>query len=204
MTYVKAQARKGPIGLVFMIVLAGAFAYLLATVFAGTGGAAPSAAQSKLKYVNVGAEEFQDNACVDGTDYDHGGYSGALNVYNDCTFEAPASLPDGAKIADITAFYSPGTGGSASFHLEANDDFDDHVDLKTGSLPDCGSEFCSVTYTLSPAPKTDAASTHYGIYMPVSPNPGNTFQLYRFRIGLSNKTAIAGPPLSSYPKGTNH
>ena len=50
----------------------------------------------------------------------------------------------------------------------------------------------------------NAATTHYGIYMPVSPNPGNTFSLFRFRIGLSNKTSTAVAPESSYPKGTNH
>jgi hypothetical protein len=201
MTYAKAHARRRPIGVIAMIVLAGAFAYLLATAFAGPGGAASSVAKANLKYVNVGADEFQPDAgCVGGTDFDYDGYSGAIEVSSSCTFEAPASLPDKGKIASITAFYSP-TDGSASFHLEANDDFGDHVDLVTGTLDDCGTEFCSRTFQLDPKAVVSAASTHYGIYLPVSPGTSE-FTLYRFRVELTNKGQIAGTP-TSFPNGTN-
>ena len=201
MTYVKAQARKRPVGAIAMIVLAGAFAYLLATAFAGPGGAAPSVAQGALKYVNVGADEFQpDSSCVGGTDFDYDGYSGALSVTNNCTFEAPASLPDKGKIASITAFYEP-ADGSASFHLEASDDFGDHEDLTEGTLDDCGTQFCSRTFQVDPKATVNAASTHYGIYLPTSPGTSE-FVLYRFRVELTNKGQIAGTP-TSHPKGTN-
>jgi hypothetical protein len=201
MTYVKAQARKRPVGVIAMILLAGAFAYLLATAFAGPGGATNSAATGALKYVNVGADEFQpDSSCVGGTDFDYDGYSGALNVTNTCTFEAPASLPDKGKIASITAFYTP-ADGSASFHLEANDDTGDHEDLMEGTLDDCGTTNCSRTFVLDPKAVVNAASTHYGIYLPVSPGTSE-FVLYRFRVELTNKGQIAGTP-TSFPKGKN-
>jgi hypothetical protein len=201
MTYVKAQARKRPLGVIAMIVLAGAFAYLLATAFAGPGGAARSVAQASLKYVNVGADEFQPNSsCVGGTDFSYDGYSGGLNVTNTCTFEAPASLPDKGKIASITAFYEP-ADGSASFHFEANDDFGDHVDMVEGTLDDCGTQFCSRTFQLDPKAVVSAASTHYGIHLPVSPG-SSEFLLYRFRVELTNKGQIAGTP-TSFPKGKN-
>jgi hypothetical protein len=201
MTYVKAPARKRHASVIVMILLAGAFAYLLATAFAGPGGAASSAAQASLKYVNVGGAEFQpDFSCTGGTDFDYGEYSGDIVAHNDCIFEAPASLPDKGKIASITAFYKPGDS-SAGFHLEANDDFGDHVDLVTGTLDDCGTEFCSRTFQLDPKAVVNAASTHYGIYLPVDFNTSD-FVLYRFRIELTNKGQIAGTP-TSFPKGTN-
>jgi hypothetical protein len=163
------------------VLLIVATAAVTATVLVGTG----SAAKSNLTYVNVGAAAFipEGDGCID---YDHNGYSGALEDHDVCTYVAHVDLPDGMKIGSITAYYNS-DDGTGNFRFEANNDVGGHHDLVADSLDGSageeggavcdGDNNCSAIWDLND--KINNNTTHYGIYLA---SEASDFILYRFKI----------------------
>jgi hypothetical protein len=170
------------------LLLVGAIAATSAMAFVATG----NAKKASFSYVNVGAAAFTLEANGNSNcTYRHRAVSGEaysgriVELYDDCDYVAHVDLPDGMRIASITAYYN-NADADGRFRFEANDDVGDHVDLAGDDLDGSaggavcdGSDNCSATWQV--AQDVNNETTHYGIDW-----EGDEIGLivYRFRVTL--------------------
>lgn len=110
--------------IVVALIAAGALTYLLATTFAGSA----TSATMTTTYVTVagGAFQPQSSSCFD---FNHDGYSGAIQDFDECQYVAGVQLPQGAIVTGVSVFYDSNGNSGSDLHLEESDNLGNHNDI---------------------------------------------------------------------------